>query len=135
MKKLFYLVLAIGLSFSASAQVASTFALKAGDTLTNTDTVAKIMKVTAGYAGVVIQPIVTRLSGTAAGSVVLFESLDGINYTPAGDTLTLSNVVSQTKVFRKSAPLPVYYKIEAKSSGTVTEVLTVKYVLRKYQNN
>jgi hypothetical protein len=121
------------LSFTNSnAQTASVFPLVSADSLTNTDTVTKIIPLTAGYEGIIINPVVTKVSGTAAGTVVLYQSLNGTNYTSTGDTLTLTNTATQQAFWSKTAPVPVYYKAIGLSSGTVVEILRVYYVARKH---
>ena len=126
------MLLVVGFTMTASAQRATTMPVAAGDTLVNADTTSKVIMVTAGYSGVVIQPIVTRLSGTAAGKVYLYESLDGTNYGSAVDSLTLSNQVTNTGLWKRTPPHPVFYKVTGISSGTVSELLTIKYVQRKH---
>lgn len=122
----------LGVIFQSQAQRASVFPLVSADSLTNADTVSKVITATAGYSGIAIQPVVTKVSGTAAGSVVLYESLDGTNYKSTGDTLSLTNVASQTTIWKKVSPVPVYYKVIGISSGTVVEILRVYYVARKH---
>lgn len=133
MKRILGLLLVMGLLIceSSSAQRATVFPLVGADSLTNADTVTKIITATAGYDGIVIQPVVTKVSGTAAGTVILSQSLDGVNYVPT-DTLTLTNTATQTTIWSKKSPVPVYYKVVGTSSGTVVEILRVYYVLRKH---
>ncbi|MBK7885477.1 MAG: hypothetical protein IPJ81_18055 [Chitinophagaceae bacterium] len=135
MKKFISIVLVIVGLFSftnTKAQSATVFPLISADSLNNADTVNKVVTLTAGYEGIVIQPIVTRVSGTAAGTVVLYESLDGTNYKSTGDTLTIANQTTNTVLWKKISPVPVYYKVTGISSGTVVEILRVYYVARKH---
>lgn len=134
MKKIIsMLLLVIGFSITtASAQRASTIPVAAGDTTVNTDTASKVLSITAGYSGVIIQPIVSKVSGTVGGKVYLYESLDGTNYGAATDSITLSNQATNTGLWKKAAPNPVYYKISAITSGTQSSILTVKFVARKH---
>lgn len=125
-------ILVAGLVMGANAQRASVFPLISADSLTNADTVTKILPATAGYAGVIINPVVTKVSGTGAGSVVLYQSLDGTNYSSTGDTLSLTDVAAQQAFWVKTSPLPVYYKVVGISSGTVVEILRVYYVFRRH---
>jgi hypothetical protein len=132
MKKVF-LILLVSIAFlTSNAQKATVFPLVSADSLSNTDTVNKVIILSAGYSGIAIQPIVTKVSGTAAGSVVLYESLDGTNYKSTGDTLSLTNVATQHVIWKKTSPVPVYYKVQGISSGTVVEILRVYYVARKH---
>lgn len=118
------------------AQSNSVMPLLAGDTITNTGTVTKVMpSITGGYAGVVFQPVVTKISGTAAGTGVLYESMDGTNYKSTGDTLTLANVTTNTIVIKKIHPNPVWYKWIFTGSGTESAVVRFNYVYRKTATN
>jgi hypothetical protein len=136
MKKIMFLALLVMVyALSTSAQTATTFPLTSADSLTNTDTVSKVISVTAGYSGIAIQPVVTKVSGTAGGNVVLYESVNGTDYLPTGDTLAVTNTAgAQSVIWKKTAPLPVKYKATLITSGTVVEILRVSYVLRKYQS-
>lgn len=129
---IFSLLLVIGMISFTNGQQATVFPLVSADSLTNADTVSKVIPVTAGYQGIIINPVVSKVSGTAAGTVVLYQSLDGVNYSSTGDTLSLTNVTTQQAFWSKTGPLPVYYKITGISSGTVVEILRVKYVMRRH---
>lgn len=137
MKKfLFFLMVALFSLIASSdvqAQRGTKLTVVSADTLSNTDTTAKIIAVTGGFSTLAIQPVVTRLSGTAAGEVKLYGSIDGVNYVATGDTLTLSNQVTNTTLWKIGVPSYSYYKVVATSSGTVSEVLNVWYIVRKYQ--
>jgi len=136
MKNLFLALVASILclvTVDAAAQSATKMTVVSADTLTNADTTSKVINVTAGYASLAIQPIVKRLSGTAAGTVVLYGSIDGVNYVSTGDTLTLTNQVTNTKLWNIGVPAYSSYKVVAISSGTVSEVLNVWYIVRRYQ--
>ena len=135
MKKLI-LIVVIGFLFvtQSFAQSATTIPLAVGDTVVNSGTASKTISSTGGYAGVVITPIITKQSGTIAGTVILYESIDGTNYKSTGDTLTLGNTADNRTSWHKTSPLNVYYKITSAGSGTMAGLFTVKYVFRKYQN-
>lgn len=126
-------VFAISATQKASAQSAVKMAVASADTLSNTDTTSKVLNVSGGFSKITFQVNVSRLSGTAAGSVVLYGSLDGVNYVSTGDTLTLTNQATNTAIWDKGVPAYTYYKVVAISSGTVSEVLNVWYLTRKYQ--
>lgn len=133
MKKILFLLLVIGAALSGKAQSSVTFPLVSADSLTNADTVNKVINVTAGYSGIAIQPVVTKVSGTAGGNVILYESVDGTNYKSTGDTLAVANSAgAQSVIWKKTTPLPVKYKVNLITSGTVVEILRVSYVLRKH---
>lgn len=132
MKKFLVLAVVILAMFSTHAQRATVIPLAAGDTVVNTGTANKVITLTAGYSGVAIQPILTKVSGTVAGTVILYKSLDGTNYVSAGDTITNANQTTNTAVWQKTSPVPVYYKVLATGSGTMSAILTVKYVARRH---
>lgn len=130
---------------SANAQSVVTMPLVAGDTLTNTDTVDKYLpQLSGGYSGVTIEVRATRISGTAAGKVYLFESLTS---TPAGssslttmpawgfpvDSLVISNQSVNTKVFNRPAPAANFYRLTYVGSGTSVQQTRTKYCPKIFQ--
>lgn len=126
-------ILCLTMTVDVAAQSATKMTVVSADTLANADTTSKVINVTAGYASLAIQPIVKRLSGTAAGTVVLYGSIDGVNYVSTGDTMTLTNQVTNTTLWKIGVPAYSSYKVVAISSGTVSEVLNVWYIVRRYQ--
>jgi hypothetical protein len=134
MKKILSILLvALSVSFASHAQFATVMPLAVGDTIANTGTASKVISATGGYAGAAIQVILTKISGTGAGTVKLMGSNDNSNYTQIGSSFTITDVASQNTVFYVASPLPVYLKVLATGSGTESVVQTVKYVFRKYQ--
>lgn len=133
MKNIFILIaLVIGLNTITRAQSATLMPLQEGDTIVNTGSVSKTFKATAGYSAVGVQPVVTKISGTVGGSAILYYSLDGTNFTSTGDTLTLANVATNSKVFGHITTPGVYYKVIATGTGTMSAQLRVYYVFRKH---
>lgn len=133
MKKILLLgVMILGLFTISKAQNATLIPLAAGDTAVNTGTASKVINATAGYQGIVIQAKATEISGTSAGTIKVQGSLDGTNYTDIGSAYTVTDVVSQSTMFYVSGPLPRYIKVLQTGSGTMSSILTVRYVLRKY---
>lgn len=132
MKKFLFLAIAVlGMITSTYAQRATLMRLTPGDTLTNTDTLYKVITVSAGYSSIAVQPVVTKISGTVAGNVIFQGSLDGSNYQDL-DTLVLSNAATNSAVFAH-APTPyVYYRVRFITSGTQSYVPRIYYVLRKH---
>ena len=125
----------VGMICSTMAQTATTMPLAAGDTAVNTGTASKVIKATAGYSGIVVQAKATELTGTSGGSIKMQGSLDGVAYEDIGSSYTVTDVASQTKTFYILAPLPVYIRVLQTGTGTMSSVLSVKYVLRKYQTD
>lgn len=116
--------------------------LVAGDTLNNTDTVTKVIKVTSGYSCGSIQVNLNKISGTVAGKAYLYQSLDGFNYqvSDSATYATLSTTVpaiatpsvTAIAVFQKTMLPSVYYAVVATSSGTVSAQIRVLYTSRRY---
>lgn len=116
--------------------------LAVGDTLgkgsASTQT-NKFISATGGYSGAVIQVVLTSQSGTPAGGVALWGSTDnGVTYDRILATAADSLVQGATALhytWKIIGPLPPKIKIHANNSGTQNTLLTVWYVLRKYQAN
>lgn len=115
---------------TAKAQSAYLLPSTAADTLSNADTIVKNIDIPAGLSGVILQPVITRVSGTAAGKIVLSQSIDGANFI-ATDSVTLSNAVTNTAFITKTAPNALYYRITFISSGTTVLWPRLYYLLRK----
>lgn len=114
------------------AQRATTISLAAGDTVVNTGTASKVITMTGGYSGIAVTAIATEISGTSGGTIAVYGSPDGTNYDIIGSAYTVTDVATQSKTFYVTAPVPVYLKVLQTGTGTMSSVLTVKYVLRKY---
>jgi hypothetical protein len=151
MKKILILLLLVVGGLATKAQVAPygkayVFPTIAGDTLTNVDTVAKVIPATAGYSVLGIQVNANVLSGSLAGKAYIYQSLDGYNYTltdsvaysatptftstiyPAGISPTYTNVAT----FQKTTSPSVYYLVEARSTTTVSAPVQILYTARPY---
>lgn len=99
----------------------------------NTDTVVAVLNSTAGYSSLAIQPVVTKVSGTTGGSVVITGSLDGVNYLAISDTLTLTNVTTaQTKLWTFSGAPYRYYRVRFITSGSQVNANKLYYIFKKH---
>jgi hypothetical protein len=141
-KKFLFLLSAIAMMLvanvaSAQAQFGAgvKMPLTAGDTVVNTGTSSKIVKITGGFNGATIQANLQLLSGTGAGTVVIQGSVDGVTYANISgiSSYTITNTANQSAVFYVPNPLPGYIKILATGSGTESTVLSVWYRTPKYQ--
>lgn len=144
MKKFFTLIaLLVAFTSLAHAQFGSgvKLPLAKGDTLglnTGATQVNKIISATGGYSGAVIQVVLTSQSGTPAGGIALYGSTDnGVTYdrilpSSAADSLVLGSALHYT--WKITGPLPPKIKVHATNSGTQNTLISVWYVLRKYQN-
>ena len=143
MKNIIFLLSFLSLGYASQAQFgnAAVFPLVAGDTLTNADTVVKVIKASAGYSAEGIQINLNKISGTIAGKAYLYQSLDGVNYwvTDSATYTTLSTTTPSIQnptataiaTFSKVESPSVYYAVVAISSGTVSAQIRVYYTLRK----
>ncbi len=119
MKNIFVLIICALFTFSCEAQI------KMGSspqTVTNTGTALVVSKVGGGANSVSIQGVVTKVSGTIAGKQYLSGSLDGVNYVLV-DSLTLSDVATNHKIYVLSSAPYLYYKISVTGSGTMVGTL------------
>lgn len=137
MKKYLLLIVFALTVFAAQAQKGSAvkLPLAVGDTITNTGTVSKFITVTGGYSGVSLQYNVHKLSGTGAGTIQLYGSLDGVTYVAIGSASTITNVADQAFTQYVASPLPSKLKILATGSGTESAVLSVWYRTPIFQSN
>lgn len=133
-------VLAIGLSAHAQFGTGVKLPLAIGDTLGKGAGVAQVNKyvtATGGYSGAVIQAVLTNQTGTPAGGVSLYGSVDGVTYSRLLNTTADSLVLGAAALsytWKVSGPLPPKIKVHATNSGTQNTLLSVWYVLRKYQS-
>jgi hypothetical protein len=139
MKKILsVLFLIAAIAFTApQAHSQASVLITSTDTLVNTDTAyISLPTATGGYYAVGIQAVVTKVSGTAAGTAIIQGSLDGTNYVTIGtDTLTFTNVTTNTKVWEITPSVYQYHRVRFISSGTVVEIPKVRYRLIRLLTN
>lgn len=136
MKKILsLLLLAVLMAFSNNthAQTPSLLPLIAGDTVVNTATVNKQITASAGYSAVGVQAVITKISGTVAGTATFQGSLDNTNWETIGSAFTMTNVATQAKLFVQSGGSPYhYYRVSFVGSGTMSASVRIYYVVRKF---
>ena len=133
MKKILFLFALVVGMLTTQAQNSTVINGNLVDTLqTGGDTVTYTISTTAGYSAIGIQPVVTKVSGTVAGSVILYGSLDGINYVSLGDTMSLTDVATNTTLWAKVTTPYTRYRLVFISSGTQVSIPRVYYVLRRH---
>ncbi len=71
------------------------------------------------YTHVAVQPKVTKVSGTVAGTSILYYSVDGSNWIATGDTLTNTNQTTNTTIWNKISAAR-YWQIRTTGSGTMS---------------
>ena len=114
-----------------------------GDTVVNTGVATDSIIVPYSYANAAFQIVITKVSGTVAGTVLLQGSLDGMNWNSiSADTVTATNTATQNfmweipgrpkvsnsahiaatveGIFYRSDALPyLYYRMQYTGSGTM----------------
>lgn len=133
MKKFFVLAALVLAGFASQAQVSTLMPLVAGDTIVNTGTVTKTIRVTTGPSGIFIHCTLTKISGTGAGTAQLQLSLDGTNFVNSGSAYTITNTATQVAQFSLTAPIPEYVRILFTGSGTESVQVRTYYRAPKYQ--
>ncbi len=120
-------------AFTAGAQVTTMTVTAADDTLTNADVGYASKTITGKAQAISFNVLLTRLSGTAAGTVILEGSHDGTIYgtVPGTSTFTLTNVASQTATFAVTPSTHNYYRAVITTSGTVTLSPTATALIRR----
>ena len=130
MKKVLLSLIVLFAVTKTYAQPAQRIEFTGVDSLINSDTVVKDITLSNTLNGIILQPVITRASGTAAGKVVLSQSIDGTNYIPT-DSLVLTNILTNTTLITKSQPTALYYRLTFISSGTTVLWPQLWYLPRK----
>lgn len=141
MKNIFVLVATLMIAFSLPAKSQTANTLKdmlsspthvPTDTVTNTGVKYQIAAV-AGYQDVItIQTVITKISGTVAGTVIIQGSLDGVNYTTIGtDSLTATDVATQSKSWSVNPSSFTHYRVSYTGAGTMSAKINSKILWRK----
>lgn len=130
MKKILSILFVLSFALGAFAQ---SFPLTVtGSPVTNTGTATAVIKMAQSYTTVSIQPIITKTSGTVAGTVTLQGSVDGVNFVTVDTafaaskrvTYTATNVTTNAPVFIiKNSPY-LYYQVSYTGSGTMVATFT-----------
>lgn len=127
MKKLTFLALALAFCISVNAQNTVTNMTGNGATVTNSGSASCSLAVNYTHEQLSIQITATKVSGTIAGTAILYGSVDGTNYNAIGsDTLTLTNVTTNTKVWVLTNANYAYYKVTVTGSGTMAATIVGK---------
>lgn len=110
-----------------------------GDTITNSGTKTNTLKVTSDYGKISIQSVVTRLSGTAGGTITLQVSNDGSNWVSIDTgavvskkyTYTVTNTTTQSTMFTIYRPAYLYYRVSYTGTGTMSCRMSSYLIARK----
>lgn len=141
MKKLIFFIAFGLLGVAANAQVYNMTSIYSqnSDTVVNTASEVLTKQINGVYSEVTVQVVVTKISGTVAGTVVLQGSIDGTNYVTlnhlaqpaANDTVTNTNVASQSWIWAIGTSKYIYYRVLATGSGTMSATISAKIMVRK----
>lgn len=121
MKKLFSISILLLASFCLNAQAVQVMT-KSATTMTNSTAVTATLQTNAVAENVSIQAVVTKSTGTVAGTVTVSASLDGTNYVAlpvATSTLALTDVTTNTAVFNYTNNNYLAYKVTFTGTGTM----------------
>jgi hypothetical protein len=89
------------------------------DTVSNTGNSEHVISVSGSFNNGVFQYVGTKISGTVAGKTYLMGSVDNTNFVKL-DSITNTNVTTNTKIFTQTRPMYPYYKIRSEGSGTMS---------------
>lgn len=89
------------------------------DTVANTGNSEHVISVSGSYNNGVFQYVGTKISGTVAGKTYLMGSVDNTNFVKL-DSITNTNVTTNTKIFTQTRPMYPYYKIRSEGTGTMS---------------
>jgi hypothetical protein len=133
-KAIFISLFCIGLFTAASAQT-GTFSQTASNptgAITNTSVDTMTYTSAKAYPIVSIQPVVTKASGTMTGWAVLDYSVNGTNWVVGSDTVTLTNVTTNTGIITKQVGAR-YFRLRVGGATTVTGTAAAKIGAVAYQ--
>jgi hypothetical protein len=129
MKKILFLSMLVSFSFAGICQSFRHTASNPTGAILNASADTMSFSTANAYSIVGIQPVITKATGTMAGTSVLQGSLDGANYV-AIDTLTNSNITVNSTVWTLSNPVYTYYRIITSGATTVTGTTAAKFIGR-----
>ena len=131
MKKILFLLALTSFSLFGMAQSFSHTTSNPTGAINNASSDTMSYSTVKNYSVVGIQPVITKATGTMAGTSVLYGSLDGINFIAVGDTLTNTNVTTNSTVWSLSNPPYIYYRIITSGATTVTGTTVAKFIGKK----
>lgn len=117
------IMIMFALCFSTESQAQKIYTMTgSGDTVVNTAVEYVSLPLKDGYDVAVFGVKLTKISGTVAGTSILEQSLDNVNFEAATgtDTLTHSNATTNFKNWTLTNPAFPYYRIKITGSGTMS---------------
>lgn len=131
MKKLFSLFVLMAFLITLSHAQVTTMTLS-GDTVVNTGTKFCSLRLAQSYKKVTVQALITKISGTVAGTLTLQGSIDGTNWvtadtasfvTEGAATFTATNVATQNKTWIMNGDPYLWYRLSYTGTGTMSATL------------
>ncbi len=115
------MALAISGIMTANAQLV----MAGSDTIVDAASVSVTQTLKISHAVTSFQAVVTKVSGTVAGNVILEASNDGTNYAAIStDTLTLTDVATNTQLWSVTNAPYKYYRLKGTGSGTMAAIIS-----------
>ncbi len=134
MKKLLFVLLLFSISVASITPVASIaqVSLTVSHTpLTNGDTSYLTYRIPSTYSSLAFSAVVTKTSGTVAGTAIPQASIDGVLYQDISkDTLTFSNKAINYKSWTFDKSYYLYYRVMVITTGSQVSVPTGKLLGR-----
>lgn len=104
------------------------------DTVSNTGVKNQYTPQISGFVDILtFQYVITKISGTVAGSLVLQGTIDGVNYVNIGSAVTPTDVALQSGVFALTSHNYITYRISYTGAGTMSAKLNGFWIARKRQ--
>lgn len=125
MKKLFSILLLSLLTFGLNAQVVTAM-VKSATTMTNSTAVTATLNTQYCTENLSIQAVVTKSTGTVAGTVTLQGSVDGTNYVTVSSSYAdvtsynPTDVATSSKLFVVTGSPYRYYRLSYAGAGTMS---------------
>lgn len=145
MKKLFLLICMVSvmtclgqaptgpkITYSAVGNLKSTPTHAATDTITNAVTKYQYGIVNGANVHVTVQSTFEKISGTAAATVKLQGSIDGIYWNDEGSSYTVTDTATQTASFVVIPSKWQYYRLQIVPTGTQSVKVTSPVLVRQY---
>lgn len=130
--KALIVMLFVGLGMTANAQQSYEGYMAVKDTITNADTSRQEVTITGPKANITFQVNVIKLTGTVAGNLKVYGSLDGSTYvtTPLTTTSLTDGTVNYAVAYTTNSYKK--YKVETVTTGTSTASVRT-YLLYRQQ--
>lgn len=126
MKKIIFFLTLTAFSLAGMCQSFNHTASNPNGAILNASSDTMSFSTAHAYTTVAIQPVITKATGTMAGTSILQASLNGINYVPL-DTLTNANASVNTAIWTFDNPVYPYYRIITSGATTVTGTTAAKF--------